>query len=311
MVNIIISLINLISLALGGIAIGLTYSLTRRNNLPFLNFYLIFLICAVVAGFCDWIVFNWVQMLVPGISENTTDFIYHIFWDLIGFPAYLFAFYYLFRAMNSLLIIHIRRLHNKILVLFLIAIILLDYTGFYFRLQESTYIFSNPLWWTYTIILPFLILVYLLFTFLKSARSRATGLLETRFILILLIGFLVWTLFSFTTYILGEWKHLIIFTYYLLIFVPALYLFMRQKGFKIRPKSNNEQNLEKVLRDYKLTAREIELAILLMDGKSNQEISDELFVSTQTVKNYISKMYRQTGVKNRIQFVNFFRSRSS
>ena len=65
----------------------------------------------------------------------------------------------------------------------------------------------------------------------------------------------------------------------------------------IRPEIKDGQNLEKVLRDDKFTAREIELALLLMDGKSNQEISDELFVSTQTVKNYISKMYRQIGVK--------------
>jgi len=311
MENMIISVINLISLILGGIAIGLIYRLTKRDDLLFLNYYLIFLICAVVMGFCDWIIFNWVQILVPEISDNTTDFIYHIFWDLIGFPAYLFAFYYLFRAINSLLRIHIRNLYHKILVAFLITIILLDYTGFYFRLQNADFIFSKPLWEIYTIILPFLILGYLAFAYFKSTRSKETGIHASRFILILLIGFFLWSILSAITYYLGEWRHLIIFTYYLAVFVPALYLYIRQKDFMIRPEIKDGQNLEKVLRDYKFTAREIELALLLMDGKSNQEISDELFVSTQTVKNYISKMYRQIGVKNRIQFVNFFRSPGS
>lgn len=307
----IISLINIISLVLGGIAIWLIYRLTRGNDLPFINYYLIFLICGVVMGFCDWIILNWVLMLVPEISDNTADFIYHIFWDLIGFPAYLFTFYYLFRAINSLLIIPVSRLHNKILVFFLLAIIILDYTGFCFRLQESAFIFSKPLWWIYTIILPLSILVYLAFAYFKSARNKETEIHTTLFILILLSGFFLWAIFSFIPYLLGDWRHLIIITYYLTIFVPALYLYIRQRYFKIRPEIRDGHNIEKVLRDYKFTEREIELAVLLMDGKSNSEISDELFISTQTVKNYISRMYRHIGVKSRIQFVNFFRSRSS
>jgi len=69
--------------------------------------------------------------------------------------------------------------------------------------------------------------------------------------------------------------------------------------------------MESILMEYKFTRKEIELALLLMQGKSNKEISEELFISTQTVKNYISKMYRQIGVRSRIQFLNFFQSRFS
>ena len=77
--SIVISLTNLISLILGGIAIILVYRLSRRDKIPFLNYYLLFLICGILTGFCDWIIFNWVYMLVPDISAQTADFIYHIF----------------------------------------------------------------------------------------------------------------------------------------------------------------------------------------------------------------------------------------
>jgi len=99
---------------------------------------------------------------------------------------------------------------------------------------------------------------------------------------------------------------MIIFAFFLALFIPALYLFIRRKEFLTRLLIKPGTDLKNSLRNYGFTAREIELALLLMAGKSNQEISDELFVSVQTVKNYISKMYRKAGVSSRTQFVGLF-----
>ena len=104
---------------------------------------------------------------------------------------------------------------------------------------------------------------------------------------------------------------MIILTFYLALFAPSVYLYIRQKEFIIRPDNKDGMKLDTILKDYKFTAREAELTLLLMEGKSNQEISEILFVSTQTVKNYIYKMYKKAGVKNRIQFVNLFRASPS
>jgi hypothetical protein len=83
----VISVVNLISLILGVISVIMVFLLSQRKNNPFLNNYLIFLILAVISGFCDWIIINWTLVLVKGIPMDTADLIYHIFWDLVGFPG--------------------------------------------------------------------------------------------------------------------------------------------------------------------------------------------------------------------------------
>lgn len=305
-----ISLINLISLILGGLALFLIFRLARRDSSRFLYYYLYFLLCAVLTGFCDWIIFNWVLMLVPGISPEAADSIYHIFWDLIGFPAYLFAFYYLVKSFNYLVKIKLRKLFYKVFSYLLIALAVLDYIGFYFRMMESSYFFSKPLWWMYTLILPLLFIMYLMYVHIR-ARSRKVPGKASNLILIQLAGFSLWTGLSLVPFYLGEGRHMIILTFFLGLFFPVLYLYVRQKDFMIKPEISEGKNLESILKEYRFTRKEIELALLLMEGKSNQEIADELFISTQTAKNYISKMYRKVGVRSRVQFLNFFRSRTS
>ena len=304
--SIVISLTNLISLILGGIAIILVYRLSRRDKIPFLNYYLLFLICGILTGFCDWIIFNWVYMLVPDISAQTADFIYHIFWGLIGFPAYLFTFYYLVQSINVLMKIRIKHIHYKIFRSFLIIVIILDYVDFYFRIKQTDYFFSRPLWLIYTFIVPFVFILYLTYAYFKARRDIGKPKSVNLFILIQLVCFIIWTAFSLLPF-LREGRHIIILVFYLGLFFPAIYLYSRQKHFMIKPGNNAGNNLETILREYGFTNREIELALLLMEGKSNQEISEEMFISLQTVKNYISNMYARVGVKNRVQFVNFFR----
>lgn len=50
-----------------------------------------------------------------------------------------------------------------------------------------------------------------------------------------------------------------------------------------------------------LTAREHEVLRLLVDGKSNAEIADALYISRPTVKHHISSILGKLGVGNRIQ----------
>ena len=49
-----------------------------------------------------------------------------------------------------------------------------------------------------------------------------------------------------------------------------------------------------------LTPRELQLAKLVAEGFSNQQIADRLRLSRQTVKNHIQAAYRKLEVRNRI-----------
>ena len=52
-----------------------------------------------------------------------------------------------------------------------------------------------------------------------------------------------------------------------------------------------------------LTRRETEILALICVGKSNDEIGEQLFISTNTVKTHIYNIYRKIGVPNRMQAV--------
>jgi len=51
----------------------------------------------------------------------------------------------------------------------------------------------------------------------------------------------------------------------------------------------------------KLSERKIEVLKLIGQGKSNSEIAEEIHISEGTVKNYVSQIFEQLGVRDRVQ----------
>ncbi|MBU1100108.1 MAG: LuxR C-terminal-related transcriptional regulator [Bacteroidetes bacterium] len=313
-VNIFISIINLFSLLIGGSAIAIIFKFARTNSSAYLNYYFLFLIFGVISGFCDWIVFNWVLLLVPGMSPAAADWVYHIFWDLIGFPSALISVYFLIRTINHMLDINYSSLNKWITVSLVMVIVMLSYTSLYFRLQETESILSSFLWMIFFYLLPLVQLSYLAFTYYRSIKLRNKNSPVGKFILILFFTFFFWYLLSLAPIKFGLWRHLIIFTYYLALFLPTIYLyfFFNSRNSESNPIISNIADPEDVFVQYKFTNREKELVLLLLAGKSNKEISDGLYISIQTVKNYISKIYKRLGIKNRVELVNLIhRNRGS
>lgn len=52
-----------------------------------------------------------------------------------------------------------------------------------------------------------------------------------------------------------------------------------------------------------LTRREMEVAVLLLEGKSNNEIAHSLFIGLSTVKKHIAGIFEKTDVKSRASFI--------
>ena len=63
--------------------------------------------------------------------------------------------------------------------------------------------------------------------------------------------------------------------------------------------------LDVVLQNYSISNREREIMELILQGKSNKEIEELLFISYNTVKNHIYNLYQKLGVKSRGQLINF------
>ncbi|MBM7581512.1 DNA-binding NarL/FixJ family response regulator [Caldicoprobacter guelmensis] len=63
----------------------------------------------------------------------------------------------------------------------------------------------------------------------------------------------------------------------------------------------NYYSVRKEFEQYNLTPREIEVLLLIADGKNNKEIANELYISEKTVKNHVSNIFKKLDVNDRTQ----------
>lgn len=65
--------------------------------------------------------------------------------------------------------------------------------------------------------------------------------------------------------------------------------------------------IDRVAQEFKLSRRERQLAELVLEGRSAQEISKRLVISVPTVKTHIRSILRKSGAKTRLQFAGMCR----
>ena len=53
----------------------------------------------------------------------------------------------------------------------------------------------------------------------------------------------------------------------------------------------------------RLTAREVEVARAVAQGRSNKEVADLMFISERTVKAHLGSIFDKLGVRDRLQLV--------
>ena len=82
----------------------------------------------------------------------------------------------------------------------------------------------------------------------------------------------------------------------------VLALGLRQ-GFAAASATASPKALSAWLDRFGLTDRERDIVTRLIDGQSNRRMADELFLSHQTVKNYVSRIYRKLDVSSRVELI--------
>ncbi len=78
---------------------------------------------------------------------------------------------------------------------------------------------------------------------------------------------------------------------------------LAQKIFK-QDSQSNDPLPDEFLKKFNITAREREIIILLLQGESNRDIGEKLFVSPRTVETHIYNIYRKCSVKNKLGLAN-------
>ena len=96
---------------------------------------------------------------------------------------------------------------------------------------------------------------------------------------------------------------IVILTLFLSGLLPVLHFhyFMQSESSCEEPFENG---FDAFCKKYEITRREAEIILEICKGKSNRQISEELFITLQTVKDHIYRIYTKTGVNNRVQLTN-------
>lgn len=113
---------------------------------------------------------------------------------------------------------------------------------------------------------------------------------------------------------LSLFSPLVSYPYFDSAFVLAFYLFNTAMVvvYSYHATAELEQtplSLDDFLLQYGISKREADIVRGIYDGKTNQEIANQLFISLQTVKDHSSRIYQKTHVKNRAQLTTLIRDR--
>ncbi|MCK4852600.1 MAG: hypothetical protein KAT31_00025 [Bacteroidales bacterium] len=304
------------SLITGILVIMFSSQLTRKYKLPWLSSYFYYLIFLFVFGIYGIIgsqlisVFLLKQGLEPQAIASIVSFITYL-----GIPFLILSWYMFIRLSREMINKKISSIFN--LVFFLI--LGLGFLGIGLLLIKRDLLGENR----FELIRSIMLIGFSAVSLVVYAYSLTQLFLESRRFLdnkdrrnMRLFG-LLYVLYAVGTISLINLSYLgpvygfgfiiILFAIHLLpIFFLSLYLDMNF----IEPSARNDfdKSLEEFVNKYQISKRESEVVQLICKGKNNQDISDSLFISLQTVKDHIHRIYLKTGVKNRVQLTNLIRT---
>jgi DNA-binding CsgD family transcriptional regulator len=160
-----------------------------------------------------------------------------------------------------------------------------------------------------------MVLVYAAWVIWGFIRSDTlTDPFQKKFLRFFLLWYLCFMIFS--TLSLGlAFLHPLVPHLFLFIFLswhllPILFLSLYlEKHHAISPSTQRdfETRLAAFASEYEISRRELEVIRLICKGWSNQEISDNLHISLQTVKDHVHHIFLKTNIKNRVQLTNLIR----
>lgn len=88
-------------------------------------------------------------------------------------------------------------------------------------------------------------------------------------------------------------------------FIPLFYLSFNSDHIFTPVKADHasDDKMNRMFKKYRITKREREIVMQICEGKTNQQIADELFISLQTVKDHTHRIYSKIGINSRMQLV--------
>lgn len=149
--------------------------------------------------------------------------------------------------------------------------------------------------------------IFLLINLIVLLKNISDKLLK-KSIQVLIVEFIITIPFIFLTLLdlFNDGKMRIVYLFSLVLAIQCLrfaYLFFSKKPVIVDGLLTDEFSSS-----YSLTKRESEIVSHIIQGKKNQEIADDLYISSRTVTTHLTNIYNKVGVKNRMQLMSLFSS---
>jgi len=292
-------------------AVFYSYKLYQSYRLKWLFYYFISITLYYVSTFLS-IIANFItfRILAIGNYEIAAFKIMGMLFSLLAFP-FLFASWLFFIRVGPALIGKTISRKYEILYIVFHTVILVFYSFILNRYAAERNPATSRI--ADTILFLFQLISYLLLCLTCFYLIIKAKTIESRELAIAVRVFFTLYLGEFTILfflsILIEVNRIICYIYPVWVFflhiAPLLFLrrflisFSKIQSF--RPIDQTEMNW--IYKEKRISIREQEIISLLLKGKSNQEIEDELFISLSTVKTHIYNIYKKLGIKSRWQLI--------
>jgi len=310
-----------ISLFIGLSAILIAYQLQKRHRLSYLSTYLYFQIFINVFG--TYGISG--QVMAQRILERhqssfqTIEMIGHFF-SFLGLPFLILAWYMFLRLGREIIQKNVSRALTlgyflaTSIIFFTYGLAIIWANLFPFKNEQHAF-FSKAILFLYAT-LEILVLAVALGLLLSNAKNIAEERNRRAVRLFVYLNILAYST-SIALSLLSDRGTLLAAVYMLVFFsanlVPLLYWKSYLAKFAIAPslQKTGPEIMMRFLEDYKISKREEEVIQHLCAGRTNKEISEALFISLQTVKDHIYRVYQKTDVRNRVQLINLIQSYKS
>lgn len=310
MLSLIFIIVFLFSAAIAIASCWITYQFTTTYDTKFHKTYFYYLFTFFGFGFYG----IWAQIIMSTLLSYVDTDIETIktvanFLPILGVPLLIISWIMLTKMGYYLVQVEPKKNLFRIHILILTSVSILI-IGIFFILKKDHSLFKEYLVYMeigVLILIEFIYLTFFITIVLKHVKKyqKLYKNIITQFILLLIVGFLlravVLSLHELNIYVLAP----LLLIYFLSNFFPVFYLRLKSDLIftPVGAEHPNEEKKILLFSKYKITKREKEIIDKICQGKTNQQIADELFIGLQTVKDHTHRIYSKIGINSRLKLV--------
>lgn len=160
-----------------------------------------------------------------------------------------------------------------------------------------------------TMIITHIQLIWMIFIIMKNKNAIKINELRSFFNFFCLVSVIrvIYAMIDFVIYkFLPDFRFILeVFSFLTsFMFIVDIGIIIFIANYFFTPKQGSEPALSKeFIEMHGLTPREIEVVTLLLQGCTSKEMSEKMFISPQTAKNYASKVYQKINVTGKVDLI--------